>query len=364
LKRLTALLGNGVSVAYNAQLAVPQLTSGIVARFNALAGTTVEDALRAAAQRVSGTSRDDFEALLGPLDATTEALAALRQLSPLASRTASVELAVKRVTRFVADIHRVGLAEVLGLIAERASGQGEAAFDAVPARIARELMALPAPSPITVANLSYDGLINAGLLREMVSMADLASGIHPVTVDVGAGWPLSAHELREDDDLPPSRVHLLHLHGSLGWLRTSDGTFVKCALDDLRVAAYWRRYANKETKVSPVVVLTDRKTPAVEAEPFALAYRIFGERLAGSDHWLIAGYSFLDVPVNQAFRQALRLRRDLGKTPPNILVIGQGAPSSIRSTAQRALGKGIKMRVTGAGVPTIFDRAFWKEWAQ
>ncbi len=175
-------------------------------------------------------------------------------------------------------------------MATRAVGRGEIHFDAVAARFAREMSTLPAASPSTNANLSYDGLVNAGLRRETVPLADLGSGLHPCQVDIGGTQLTDAHELRIDDDLPPARVHLLHLHGSIGWLRTDQGELLRCSIDDLRAVNYWREYGAGRISHTPVVVLTDRKTEAVNLDPFALAYRIFGDRLVASDHWLIVGY--------------------------------------------------------------------------
>lgn len=168
--------------------------------------------------------------------------------------------------------------------------------------MAHGLNQLPAGSPITVANLSYDGLVQAGVLRAQLSMADLADGRLPVTLELRRGWPACAYRLRTTDDLPMARVHLFHLHGPIGWLRIEHDQVVKCELDELRGADYWRRVASGRARHTPAVVLTDRKDDAVALEPFALAYRIFADRLSLADHWLVAGYSFGDVPVNRIVR--------------------------------------------------------------
>lgn len=361
--RLTVLVGNGVSIAYNPALSVADLTDGVLDRFENLSGTSgARRALRQAAAQISGTSRSDFEGLLGPLDSASQALDALRVLEPLAPPTQAGSLRAART--FLRTLHRTGLGEVLDLVARRAHAQGAVALDETVGALARGIDALAVGSPITVANLSYDGLVHAGILNTISPMADLATGVESSTLDVGGAWPIVVRPLRTTDDLPPARVHLLHLHGSLGWLRTTDGNDVKAVVEDLRTAGFWRKYRNGAVGHEPLVVLTDRKTQAVEYDPFALAYRIFGNRLAGSDRWLIAGYSFNDVPVNQALGQAIRVRRSLGEPDPKILVVGVEDRGVQRRRATRAIGAGaLHLEASILGVPDAIGKQVWRRWA-
>jgi hypothetical protein len=364
MTRLVVLVGNGLSIAYNPALSVPELTAGTVARFKQLGGTQAGDALRSAARRLGGTDRSDFEALLGPLDTVSTALVALRAASQLALRATETDRAMRRTSQFLAQMYRLGLGETLALVAERARGEGDVRFEATVVAFSRALDQLPVDSPITIANLSYDGLVQAGVLRAQLAMADLADGRSPLTVDLTRTRSVSAHELRPTDDLPTVRVHLLHLHGSIGWLRLRDDRLVKCEIDALRALDYWRRIGRRPNAHTPAVVLTDRKQDAVALEPFALAYRIFGERLAFADRWLIAGYSFGDVPVNQAFRGALRVRRTLGEPDPDVLVIGYGkSTQAIRRQAIEAGLPATSTRTSGLGLPEALGRRRWREWA-
>lgn len=115
----------------------------------------------------------------------------------------------------------------------------------------------------------------------------------------------------------------------------------------------------------PVVVLTNRKTEVVREWPFRLAYGLFEQRLAHSDRWLIAGYSFGDAPVNAALRLANEERRRRGRTTPRLLVIGKGGDQAqLRARAARAVGLPLtQVRADTSGLPEATRRPLWRGWA-
>lgn len=127
---IAALIGNGVSIAYNPELGVGQLTPALLGAFTALTpGQPASDYLRRYAAQVAGTiDADDpaagFEDLLGPLDHVARALPLLAPLGAGQYTDAGSDIAVALETtqHFLAGLHRTGMGVVLRLIAGRAHG--------------------------------------------------------------------------------------------------------------------------------------------------------------------------------------------------------------------------------------------------
>jgi hypothetical protein len=138
---------------------------------------------------------------------------------------------------------------------------------------------------------------------------------------------------------------------------------VKCKIDDLRAFNFWRKVAMGRSPHTPVVVLTDRRHEGITLEPFAVGYRMFAERLTLADHWLIAGYSVGDVPVNRAFQRALRVRRSLGEPDPYVLVVGHGNSRAVKRLALRAGLTSTSLPASGLGIPKALGRQRWRDWA-
>jgi hypothetical protein len=185
------------------------------------------------------------------------------------------------------------------------------------------------------------------------------------------GKEITAHELRRSTDLPPkARVHVLNLHGSLGWLLdTQTQVGLKFAIDDLREAQYWDLLRSGETDLWPLVVLTDQKTRRVASWPFALAYGAFENGLTRSERWLIGGYSFSDVPVNQILRDAYRVRQtwkahDGGVELPRTLVITTDPDTeSVAATVSNVIGCPLEdLIIDPQGFPEAVDSDAWEEW--
>lgn len=367
MAKITCLVGNGLSIAYNQQLSVPQLTTGIKNAFEALAGTAAGNALAGFAQQVTGDDPGhDFERLLGPLDSITQALPFVHELAAAFGGAANIEDAFGEVEESLRTLHRKGLAAALDLVATRAHGQGT--LDNTVKAFCQALHALPREGVLTIGTLNYDGLVHAALLDLGFDMADLAMGF-PDAVEhhsvIAGGPPLECWPIRDTPDLPGvGNVHVLQLHGSLGWLRGPNGGIRKFRIDELREQAYWEHLADDQAVGTPVVVLTDRKLEAIGAPPFDLAYRILRTRLIAADKWLIAGYGFADKPVNAALADALTARQATGEPNPDVLVIGHGNPDQIAELVAGALAlPEANLHVDGQGVPACLTAAAWTAWA-
>jgi hypothetical protein len=372
----TCLLGNGVSLAYNADLGVAQLTTDLLDKFKQLGVTEPERALAAYATNLSAIPGEHFEALLGPLESTSRALTHMPGFAGLVeSARADVVSAIRTTSDFLAGIHRIGTAVTLGHIALRTIG-GDYWDGAWP--VAEALIALGTAKTLTVGTLNYDGLLHSGLMEAGLDawgqtafpIADLADGrmTSARKIEVVAGRAITGHPLRRFADLPSDRAILLQLHGSLGWLRHEDepDQLYKFKLPDLRDIAYWNERQADRTPWQPVVVLTDRKDTAIEGWPFSLAYSSFYSRLLAADRWLVVGYGLGDAPINALFSSVVRERRRMGYpgTPPT-LIVGYGEPvNSLRDRAVERLG--LEQRAVTAnvdGVPDVFKSDDWDAWA-
>lgn len=360
--RIACLVGNGASIVYNGQLAIAPLTKSIVAAFSQLGGTEAGDTLATFATQVTGAARSDFEGLLGPLDTITQTLPTLIGTGQAFASVPWVAEPLTAATDSLRRLHRLGVATALGLIAERAHGQGQDSVENAVGTLTHELRDLSDPDFLTIATLNYDGLLLASLPED--ETADLATGIGAGPFPPLAGLALDSWPLRSGPDLPEQRrIHLLHLHGSLGWLRGPAGMVRKFRIDDLREHDFWDHLADGTADADPVVVLTDRKEEVVATEPFALGYSIFQERLITSDRWCVAGYSFQDAPVNRLLRSAAAERQALGLTPARLLVLDYGDEQVIKEFVETKLaGAPVTISVDGTGLPGSVGGAHWLDW--
>ena len=219
------LIGNGMSIAYNEELTVPRLTEDLLSLFLHAGASEPQQALARFADVQSRIPGDQFEALLGPLSSTADALSYLPGLATLAQAAGADEVvsALHTASTFLGDVHRVGLAITLGHIAQRSQG---GRYDEIVTRTAQELIELGPPGDLSVATLNYDGLLHSGMMeagqdswgQTMFPIVDLAAGYSEATWEVTPTDRLVGHPLRVEDDLLPDRAALLQLHGSLGWL--------------------------------------------------------------------------------------------------------------------------------------------------
>lgn len=132
--RTVCLLGNGASMAYNPELSVGSLTTGLLQRFQEAGTGEAPEALARFAQVVSGRTDGQFEALLGPLSMTSEALRGLAGIVGLVEQANEARAAVGITSAFLGEVHRRGLAITLSLIADRSVGQSGGRWDEVVVR--------------------------------------------------------------------------------------------------------------------------------------------------------------------------------------------------------------------------------------
>lgn len=158
------LLGNGASIAYNPELSVGALTASLLQRFQEAGTGEAPEALARFARVVSGRSDGQFEALLGPLSMTAEALRCLAGITGLVQQADEASAAVATTSAFLAEVHRRGLAITLRLIADRSVGQS-GQWDEVVDSLGRALADLGSAADLTVATLNYDGLTHSALME-------------------------------------------------------------------------------------------------------------------------------------------------------------------------------------------------------
>lgn len=365
------LIGNGFSISFNERLAVSHLTDELVAAFSELSGGQAEQALASFAEAAGGGPATDFEALLGPLDATSIALLSIRSFLEESSEVqAPISAALQESARFLKRLHRVGFGTTLEVIARHSRAEQGEGFQTVivPTCTAISGLAdLDDRGYITVGTLNYDGLLHAGFLATVGSAAltDLAWGGQPQSQTPDGVAYLHAWPLRTEDDIPFRRVELLNLHGSLMWLRTPDGDRAwKFGLDRLRNLDYWGLVKRGGAVLEPTVVLTNQKANAILGWPFSLAYTIFEDRLRMCDRFLIAGYSFGDEPVNRALWRVFRMQRHEGVGPPFVLVINRSSDEEAsRTDIARTLGLDpASVLVDGRGIPNAIGGPLWNAW--
>lgn len=329
---LAALVGNGLSIAFNRDLAIPNLTSEISARFKTVDPKREAPdrvlARLAARARETGDPHKDFEALIGPLDQQSENLKDLRDLAELVGRESKpVARAIRTVDDFVKVLQRLGKGDALDIIQEGSYAGGNEPVHIIENFI--RAVTETATGKVAIGNLNYDSLALAGLCRVEPTggFCDMAWGYRTHEFDLMRdGFPIIGAELRTDSSTFPHgrRVRLLHLHGSLTWLRKPDTSDVyRFQIDDLRTLDYWGGWRDGKTEWSPEVVLTNQsaKSQVVAKPPFDLAYDVFYESLVTADRWLIAGYSFRDECVNDLLARAWRNR---GEYVPEVLVVTYG----------------------------------------
>jgi hypothetical protein len=313
------LAGNGMSIAYNKELALPALTRSVLDAFS-IVGAYDGDLLAQFAA-ATGATDEGLESVLGSLDQVASALLPLQGLAALESLGPEGQRSVADAAVALAHVYRVGTGVTLGIIAERARGQDDQD------RAAELLLeALPEEEPLTVATLNYDGIIPSRVLDRRGGF-DLAAGYECALLPVvNHGEALSCQRLRDTDNLTSMTV-VLNLHGSLGWLWHRDHGWWRFALDDLRRLGYWTALREGRTNWLPTVVLTNQtmKSQLVRQYPFGLAYDAFTSRLRYASRLIIAGYGFRDEYLNNTIGSTIAERETVDGMPPlKIAVIDKG----------------------------------------
>lgn len=326
---VAALTGNGLSIAYNDSLRLDRINAEIQGRITQVidpGGNTAARTLVAAAQGIhSGDPASDFEALIGALEQYAQSLRTLKPLVGMAGKhDQTMSHALERSSEFMELLRDTGLSHVLEVIAEASTvnhskfGELQGFIDAL----------LAIGGPLTLGNLNYDSLVMAALATNHGAVfCDMAD---PREADyfevVRGGYLIPGRGLRTTANFPARRARLVHLHGSLTWLRRrSDDRVYRFNISDLRDIEYWKHLREGNTDWDPQVVLTNQefKSNAVLAEPYNLAYSTYESALGSSDLWLIAGYSFRDACVNEVLEKQFQARV-LAGTTPTVLVSTYG----------------------------------------
>jgi hypothetical protein len=353
--QLALLVGNGLSITANPELSIPSLTRDISERFAKI------DPKREAPDRVlarlakrareTGDPYKDFEAMIGPLDQQRESLDDLKQLSELVGETSRpVRQAITTIDTFVKSLRRLGVGHALDIIASKSVAHALHLYKVE--KFINSAVSVADGSAVAIGNLNYDALVMAALCRTFPDdFCDMAWGYKNGDFDLhGDGGEYCGALLRTEANQFPlgKTVRLVHLHGSLAWLRDpKTGLVYRFSIEDLRNSDHWAAWRDGSTEWEPQVVLTNQsaKNGVVQNEPFKLAYDVFYERLLNADRWLIAGYSFRDECVNDLLVDAWRNRDSC----PEILVITLGKELK-RTEILEAIGYD-----TLAGDPTTDD---------
>lgn len=371
-RNVAVLVGNGLSVAFNSELNLQQITQEVLERIRKLDGDDVIAAMKELAARAlpdGANTNDDFEVLVGALGAESRTLGVLNKLAELTDpKDEHLRDCIKKVASFAEQVCDSGISHVLEVIAERSHAYKDEvqnlnsfatgvtdAFD----------------GEVVFANLNYDTLLLSALLNVCQSdLADMGHGWKNASVTVDNNRVRTVQQLRTSEkDFPTSkRVQLLHVHGSLTFWTTLDSSIhVKIPKELLEGSDQWNAVRNGTTSIRPAVVLASRKDKVehITRQPFALAYEMYTAALTKSDHWLIVGYSFRDDPINE------RLRLDFldRATKPKVLVVTYGTDLR-RRKIERAFGWGIEdgpstwLTINRSGANGVEKTEDWTEFIE
>lgn len=344
---MAVLVGNGLSIAFNDKLLLSNITKQVRKRIHA-SGDGGRDVARAMRELADAwlppgqTSTHDFERLVGAFGAESRTLTHLQTLADLSyPENRKLGKAIRTVIKFAEELKNVGTGHVLEVVYENSKSSY---IDSEPLNDLLRAIYDAFGGRISFGNLNYDTILLAALMS--VDTRGFA--------DIGHGWKkwvmgkdkISAQRLRDSPSEFPTLsqcpVHLLHLHGSLTYWVTDDGAkYGKLTRDQVGERKLFRKLRRGTTDLRPLVVLNRerQKIEDVENHPFKLAYDMFNRGLVRSDHWLIIGYSFRDVAVNDLLRREFISREQ----KPKVLVVTQGKQPS-RDEVEAALGWGAEDR--------------------
>lgn len=360
---IVALVGNGLSIAYNTELALPSLTRALLDEFED-AGAELQQ-LAEHIKQDRGPAEIGFEDLIGPFDDLYDAMPVLRALSRLGLGRDDVTDATERLEDFTRDVRRAGVSRVLETIDARSRDQPSwMPINDFVGALAEEADAL------TIGNLNYDNVVMSAALEsrsdQVCDLADAGEGERTM-YPVGATIPLRCFRLRSQPNLPDSRqIRCLQLHGSTRWLRSpEDGYVYQFAANPLRTHRYWEKWRQYDTDWLPEVVLTNQghKATLTQRQPFALAFEAFEVALSHADRWVIVGYSFQDGHVNRVLARAYERR---GSERPKILVVTKSSASvglALREALGLAHGESPDdLYVWTQGVEGAHGTQVWRAW--
>lgn len=342
---VAVLVGNGLSIAFNEKLLLSNITRQVRRRISNSGdgGENVAQAMRELADATlpsDQTSDDDFERLVGAFGAEHRSLSHLQSLAKLSyPNDRKLAKSIEQVIGFARDLRNVGTGHVLEVVYDNSRSSY---IESEPLDDLLRAIYHSFAGRITFGNLNYDTILLAALLNVGTRrVADLGHGWKSRRTKLGSE-AIPAMLLREGaSDFPTFAqypVRLLHLHGSLTYWATEDSSqFGKLDRYEVKANQLFKKLRRGTTDLRPLVVLNRerQKIEDVQAHPFRLAYEVFGKGLTRSKHWLIIGYSFRDVAVNDLLSREFRSREE----KPKILVVTHGRSPSVEEI-EAALGWG------------------------
>lgn len=377
---IVAVLGNGTSVVYDPGFALPPLTREIIGRFGRqrISAFAVEKRLSELARAARPTDVEgplSFEDLMGPFDRMADGIEAMRRLTPFVPGARRHRDSLQQAAKFGRKLYMRSVGTALDVIADLSHGQGDSSHSRASAVVRHLAEGAGDGGTLRIFTLNYDCLIDSAALElgddpsSPVAVSDMAEGRSRQMLQIlraGRNRRIAAHPLRDDEEYTSGScpVVIYHLHGAINWVRDRDGRVWKArSVETLRRFRFWWMYARGLATVSPVVVLTDQKTPFLAKDPFAWAYRRLSMAITGTDprpHLIVvAGYGFGDEPLNRILSDALPRSR----CP--IIVIGHDTDEAglkrqilsrvkLRGADRVAVGR--RMTVLGEGLPEALDR--------
>jgi hypothetical protein len=230
--------------------------------------------------------------------------------------------AIGLVQKFVGAVQRRGIGHTLEIIIERSRSDLESRL---PISTFFHMIRGAFTHGVTVANLNYDTLVLSVLSEDyQAHFCDMAHG----GASTGASLTGDIHNsylLRPDAaDFPETKwkpIRLLHLHGSVTFWKIGE-SYRKVEIETARNPAVWQRYRDGELDARPLVVLANQhdKADHVRRYPFNLAYDVAEADFRAAENWLIVGYSFRDICINDLLKRSW----DARYRKPKILVVTLG----------------------------------------
>ena len=359
INNVSVLTGNGLSIAFNQDLTLSNITSEVIHRIERESGDEATDAMKLISARIlqkgESITDADFEELIGAFGLEYKTLELLKKLhvsldggdcssatphnSDYDTSDSDLLDSFEKVLKFVKNIRNQGLSHVLQVIME---------FSELSAGRQHELLHLidlichTFNGEVTFGNLNYDSLLLTALLKSSWNddLADIADGRYLDSVEFSHGLRVPARYLRDSiEDFPDKRIWLLHLHGSICyWSNLEDKRYWKVDRQNLKSRNLFERMrAGSLGSHEPLVVLSSdsEKTCEVDKYPFSLAYEGFSNSLSHNSAWVIIGYSFRDIPVNEMLKKAFLSQSE----KPKVFVSTVG-PEPSRQRIEQVLGWG------------------------
>ncbi len=323
---LAVLIGNGLSIAFNDQLMLGNISAEVIERLTQIYGGRSDDVAQAmqkvAAHAHTGDPTTDFESLVGAFGGQTDVMEDLGTFAQLTEDSTDMAEAIDRVREFVGAVQRRGIGHTLEIIIQRSRSDLESR---VPISTFFHMIRDAFTQGLTVANLNYDTLVLSVLSEDYQRhLCDMAHG----GANTGASLTGTIHNsylLRPDAaDFPETTwkpIRLLHLHGSVTFWKIGE-SYRKVEIDTVRNPAVWQRYRDRELDARPLVVLANQhyKADHVRRYPFNVAYDVAEADFRVAENWLIVGYSFRDICINDLLKRSW----DARYRKPRILVVTLG----------------------------------------